>query len=277
MSVPQSFSFVARLQHAWLLLSTCLLLSSFFLVSCSGLNFIGSATSSPTAKPTPSQLPLTKLHWCDKPFIVFRDEHAPVTVTPASGTPTTTITPTVKTTATAGSTPGTTATASATITPTATTSPTATTGGPPTTITDWSQVAPNLGFSVFLPASLPRNTCLVSASGTLHDPIFGGSFIIGYLLPDKSPISLSEAPMRTNSRDFQCTSPKGAVPQIPRNSNAGTPTPALTPGPTQVPILLCTGARDSTNIVFSARGSETSLKQFFDALQPNIEWVPIAG
>jgi hypothetical protein len=276
MSVPQSFSFVAHLRHAWLFLSTSLFLSSFFLVSCSGLNFFGSASSSPTAKPTLSQLPLSKLHWCDKPFIVFRDEHAPVTMTSAGGTPTPTITTTVITTATAGSTPSTTAIASATVTPTATTSPTATTGGQPTTITNWSQVAPNLGFSVFLPTSLPRNTCLVSASGTLHDPIFGGSFIIGYLLPDKSPISLSEAPMRTNSRDFQCTSPKGAAPQVPRNSNAGTPTTAFTPSPTQVSILLCTGARDSTNIVFSARGSETSLKQFFDALQPNVEWVPIS-
>src|SRR5258708_38666549 len=92
MSVAQSFSFVARWRHAGLFLSTCLLLSSFFLVSCSGPNIFGSAKSSATAKPTPSQLPLTKLHWCNKSFIVFRDEHAPVTTTPASNTPTATAT-----------------------------------------------------------------------------------------------------------------------------------------------------------------------------------------
>jgi hypothetical protein len=252
MFVPQTFSHTARWRSIGLFLSICLFLSSIFLVSCSGLNIFGSANASPTAKLTPSQLPLAKLHWCNKSFIIFRDEHAPATVTSAGSTPTTGARATTGATATAGS--------------TVIVSPTV---SGPTTVTDWAQVEPNLGFTIFLPATLPQNTCLVSASGTLHDPIFGGSFIIGYLLPDKSPISLSEAPMRTNSRDFQCNSSKGATPQVQK---AGSPTPS----PTQVPILLCTGARDNTNIVFSARGSETSLKRFFDALQPNIAWVPIS-
>jgi hypothetical protein len=241
MFAPQSSSFVKRLRHVWLLISTCLLLFSFFLASCSGLNFGGSGKTTPTDKATLPQVGLTKLHWCNKAFIVFRDEHAPVTVTPASATPTAT----------------------------ATTSPTPASIGSPTTITDWSQVEPNLGFTVFLPAMLPTKTCLLSASGTVHDPIFGGNFIIGYLLPDGSPLSLSEAPMRTNSRDFQCTSPKGVSTPSPG-------TPGVTPSPTQVPILLCTGAKDDTNVVFSMRGSETSLKKLFDALQPNVEWVPVA-
>jgi hypothetical protein len=126
-----------------------------------------------------------------------------------------------------------------------------------------------------LPATLPPKTCLVSASGTLNDPIFGGNFIIGYLLPDNSPLSLSEAPMRTNSREFQCTPSKGEasqVSQIPHRTDSNTPTP--TAGPTKVPVLLCTGVKDSTSIVFSRSGSEQSLKQFFDALQPNVTWVP---
>src|SRR5450759_61378 len=271
MFAPQSASFVARWRHVLLVLSTCLLLSSFFLVSCSGLNF-GGGNSTPTAKPTPSQVGLTKLHWCNKPFIVFRDEHAPVTVTPASGTPS------ASATSTSNSTPVTTVTSVTTVTTvttggtptaTATTSPTPTTPGQPTTITDWSQIEPNLGFTVYLPATLPAKTCLVSVSGTVHDPIFGGNFIIGYLLPDGSPLSLSEAPMRTNSRDFQCTSSKGTSPQNPG-------TPGVTPGPTQIPILLCTGAKDTTDVVFSMKGSEESLKKFFDALQPNVEWAPVA-
>ena len=276
MFVPQSESFVARWRHVLLVVSTCLLLSSFFLVSCSGLNFLGGNTT-PTAKPTPSQLALTKLRWCNKPFVVFRDEHAPVTVTvtPGSGTPaasatvTSSSTPVTTVTSVTSVTTVTTVTTGVTPTATATPSPTPTTPQQPTTITDWSQIEPDLGFTVFLPATLPAKTCLVSVSGTVHDPIFGGNFIIGYLLPDGSPLSLSEAPMRTNSRDFQCTSSKGTSPQNPA-------TPGVTATPTQVPILLCTGAKDTTDVVFSMKGSEESLKKFFDALQPNVEWAPVA-
>jgi hypothetical protein len=114
---------------------------------------------------------------------------------------------------------------------------------------------------------------MVADQAQLNDPIFGGNFIIGYLLPDTSPLSLSEAPVRTNSREFQCTASKGEasqVSQIPHTTNSPTPTA----GPTKVPVLLCTGVKDNTSIVFSRPGSEQSLKQFFDALQPNVTWVP---
>lgn len=257
MFVFQSSSVVVRWRNIWLCLSTCLLLSSFILVSCSGSN-VGSSVAGPTAKTPIPHVALSKLRWCNKPFIIFRDEHAPITSTPAGATST------VTTKATAGSTPGTT---SASSTPTAIPSP--------TTLTEWSQIKPNLGFTVFLPSTLPDKTCLVSASGTLNDPIFGGNFIIGYLLPDNSPLSLSEAPLRTNSREFQCTSSKGGasqISQIPPRTNSSAPTP--TAGPTKVPVLLCTGVKDNTSIVFSLPGSEQSLKQFFDALQPNVTWVP---
>ncbi len=251
MFIPQSSSLVARRRYKWFYLSICLLLSSFFLASCSGLSFGGSTT--PTAKPTPSKQPLAKLHWCNnKPFILFRDEHAP-----SAGTPTATPT-------TVSTTPGATATASATSTPTG--SPT------PSTLTDWTQIAPLLGFTVYLPATLPNNSCLVSASGTVNDPIFGSNFIIGYLLPDKSPISFSEAPTRSNNIDFQCTSTKSSTSSTTSGPGAGTPT--VQASPTQVPILLCTGVKANTNIVFSSRGNETTLKQTFDTLQPNVAWVP---
>src|SRR2546429_6851395 len=245
MLVSQSSLLVVRWRFIWLCLSTCLLLSSFILVSCSGVN-VGSSAAGPTAKPTIPQVSLSKLHWCNKPFIIFRDEHAPVTLTPGGGT--------------------------STVTAKATTGSTPTAIPSPTTLTEWSQIKPNLGFTVFLPAALPAATCLVSASGTLNDPIFGGNFIIGYLLPDTSPLSLSEAPVRTNSREFQCTSSNEAAPQVPRSTNSGTPAP--TTSPTSVPALLCTGVKDNTSIVFSERGSEGSLKQFFDALRPDVAWVP---
>src|SRR5437764_936104 len=228
MLVRQSSSFVVRWRYIGLCLSICLLVSSFILVSCSNVS-LGAGGSGPKTTPTPSRVALSKLHWCNKSFIVFRDEHAPVTVTRASGTPAATAT------ATTGSTPGATATTSASGTPTAIPSP--------TTLTDWSQIKPNLGFTVYLPPTLPGNTCLVSASGTLNDPIFGGNFIIGYLLPDDSPLSLSEAPVRTNSREFQCTSSKGEASQVSHSS-----TPAPTASPTKVPVLLCTGVKDGTSI-----------------------------
>ena len=227
--------------QARLYLSILSLLASLVFVSCSGLNFGG-----PPAKVTPtvgsSQEALSQLHWCGKPLMIFRDEGAPP---PSSVTPTATTT---------------------TGTPTATATATPSTNHP-VTITDWSQVKPNLGFVVYLPESLPQNSCLVSASGTIHDPIFGGSFTIGYLLPDHSSISLAEAPVRSQSHEFQCSPSSVATPHA-----SGTPTPPS--GPAQAALQLCSGARDNTSIVFSAGGNTNSLQQFFDALQPNVNWVP---
>lgn len=257
MIVLQYVYSIMRRKQGGLPLLLGLLLSSVFLASCSGLGLgSGGGGSTPTAKPTAANVVLSKLHWCNKPFIEFRDEHAPLTGTPTgSGT-----------TPTATTTPGATATGTVSSAPTAT--PTPPPSGP-TTVTDWSQVQPNLGFTVYLPPTLPQATCLVSAYGTLHDPIFGGNFIIGYQLTGGTPISLSEAPVRSNSNDgaFQCTASKTV-------SKTPSATPTVTASATQVPMLLCTGARDTTNIVFSAQGSEESLKQFFDALQPNVNWVP---
>ncbi len=236
--------------RARLYLPILLLLASLVFVSCSGLNFGGTP-----AKVTPtvgsSQEALSQLHWCGKPLMIFRDEGAPP---PSSVTPTATATTTGTPTATVGNTP----TATATATPST---------NHPVTITDWSQVKPNLGFVVYLPESLPQNSCLVSASGTIHDPIFGGSFTIGYLLPDHSSISLAEAPVRSQSHEFQCSPSSVATPHA-----SGTPTPVS--GPAQAALQLCSGARDNTSIVFSAGGSTNSLQQFFDALQPNVNWVP---
>ena len=213
----------------WLFVAISSVLASFFLASCSGLNF-GGAPANTTANPIAPQVALAQLHWCGKPVMIFRDEGASA---PTSGTATATKAPTAR----------------------------------PTIVTNWSQVEPQLGFTVYLPQALPQNTCLVSASGTLHDPIFGGSFTIGYLLPDHSSLSLAEAPLRSQNRQFQCT------PSISSDSSKAS-TPAAKSGPTQAILQVCSGVQDNTSIVFSAHGSTDYLQRFFATLQPDVNWVP---
>jgi hypothetical protein len=191
--------------------------------------------------------------------MLFRDEGAVATpATSVSVTPSVIATPSTTSTTTVGS------------TPTTTVAP-----GTPTTISDWSEVEANLGFTVFLPSKLPRNTCLVNAQATIHDPIIGGSFTIGYLLPDHSALSLSEAPLISQNIAFQCNPSNGATPQT--NASPKTGTPISSPGATQeVPLLLCSGAKETTNIVMSARGSIDQLQMIFNNLQSHITWIPDA-
>jgi hypothetical protein len=230
------------LTHIYSVLAT-LLFVSVCLAGCSGFNG-GGASSTPATKgvtatsASVSQVALADLHWCGKPILVFRDEGATKSSTPTvSGTATPAITPTTG------------------ATPIAT----------PKTLTDWRQVEPSLGFTVFLPSTLPQGSCLISASGTIHDPTFGGIFTIGYVLPNHDAISLSEAPLASQTSTFQCS---------PSSSTTGVKSGTPTPGPTVAPVQLCTGARDNTNIVLSARGTTSALEQTFTALQPHVTWVP---
>ncbi|WP_376794806.1 hypothetical protein [Thermogemmatispora sp.] len=242
--------------YGWLLLLTLVILIASLTTACSGL--LGGNTSTrqgATATATGAGVALNQLHWCGKPSMLFRDEGA--TVSPAASTATVT------------------ATASATATAQATSSP----SSGPRTLTDWEQVQPLLGFTVYLPPRLPARTCLVSALGTVHDPIFGGNFSISYLLPDGSAISLSEAPHRNQKSLFQCTAslvtPTAAArPQATQTK--ATSTAQVSPTPTRTPNRICSGVRGETSIVFSAPGDEKTLKQFFDALQPNVAWVPLS-
>lgn len=248
------FCFLLKRQR-WLYLFISLLISSVLLVSCSWLSFNGGSKA--TATPTPSEAMLAMLHWCGKPLMIFRDEGAPVGVTPAGSTPTArvmTATPAI------GATPTTTGAATSTTTP--------------TTITDWTQVEPYLGFTVYLPPMLPQASCLTSASGTIHDPILGGSFTIGYLLPDHSSVSLSEAPLRSQNTTFQCVlSPTSAGANSRSGSTKGG-SPTATPSKVQASMQVCTGALDMTRIVFSARGTTEALRRFFASLQPHVKWIP---
>lgn len=227
-----------------------LLCSSFFLISCSGL--FGNSASTPT--PTPSALPLAKLRWCSKPVMVFRDEGAAPSPTASS-----TASPSATTT------PGTTATAG--VTPTTSPAP-----GTPTTITNWNAVKNSLGFTLYLPSTLPGGSCLVSAQATIHDPLFGGSFLIGYLLPDHTSLTISEAPVTSQNSAFQCSSSTGSTPQPGKTPQKGTP--AATPSPTQAPVQICSGAKNTTNIVLSARRSVEYLQRLFNSLQPDVAWIP---
>ena len=255
MSVSRSFSFGDRERNlqrikpfwvccilnrqGWVYLVASVLMSSVLLVSCSGLSSGGSSAATVGSTSASSAVALTQLHWCGKPLMIFRDEGAPVSVTPASRTPT--------------------ATATGTTTP--------------TTVTNWTQVEPYLGFTVYLPPTLPQASCLTSASGTIHDPILGGSFTIGYLLPDHSSVSLSEAPLRSQNTTFQCIlSPSSTAAGSRSGSKGGTP--KATPGKAEASMQVCTGAHDTTRIVFSARGTTDVLQRFFASLQPHIKWIP---
>nr|BBH94722.1 hypothetical protein KTA_29210 [Thermogemmatispora argillosa] len=235
--------------YNWLLLLTLAILTGSLTAACSGL-LGGSATPtrSSSTTPTPATVALNQLHWCGKPSMLFRDEGATVSPAASTSTVTPTVTPTAQGTATSS----------------------------PRTLTNWEQVQSLLGFTVYLPPRLPAQSCLVSALGTVHDPIFGGNFSISYLLPDGSAISLSEAPHRNQKSLFQCTASLVTPTAAARSQTKATPTARVSPTPTRTPNQICSGVRGETSIVFSAPGDEKALKQFFDSLQPNVAWVPLS-
>lgn len=220
-------------------------------------------TGGPTPTATSAAQPLASLHWCGKPSMLFRNEGAPVTGTAtATTTATTTTTPT--------------GTPSTTTTPTASTTPAGV--GTPTTIASWDVVKANLGFTVYLPATLPTGTCLVSAQATVHDPTFGGSFLIGYLLPDHTSLTISEAPLSSQNTSFQCNVSNSAQAQQiieqPGTTGAAKAGASPTASPTALPLQLCSGAQSTTNVVLSARRSVEYLQQFFTSLKPDVTWIP---
>jgi len=217
-----------------------LLLTSILLVACASGD--GGQTSITGTKTTP----LAQLHWCGKkPLMVFRDEGAGATVT--AGSPVAAETPEIQTT------PTTTA----------------------TTLSNWDIVKTDLDFTVYLPGSLPNGTCLMSAAGTTHDPIFGSSFTIGYLLPTDDSINISEAPVHMQNLTFQCNIEKASNIASNTASNAvSSNNVSSATAATKEPVQICTGVQKGTSIVLAARGTTDDLKTFFQNLQPNIDWVP---
>ncbi len=225
-------------------LAMSLFLMSIFFSACS--NPFGGGGKTVSVTPTVStQQMLNTISWCAKPLMVFRNEGA--------ATPTATATNT-----------------SSTPTATATSSTPAAGPGTPSTVTSWSVVKSSLGFTVYLPASLPHGSCLVSAQATIHDAIYGGqgSFTIGYLLPDHTSLSISETPLiKSLDTTFQCNPNSSAT---PTSNSTPTTTPTVSPTLSQ----LCSGAKNTTNIVIAGPGNVAHLQQIFTSLLPDITWIP---
>ncbi|HEX6818630.1 MAG TPA: hypothetical protein VF120_09670 [Ktedonobacterales bacterium] len=122
-------------------------------------------------------------------------------------------------------------------------------------ISSWSNVKDQLGFTVYLPSSLPKGSCLALAGGSIHDPVYGGHLDVTYLLPGTQgqvPLAFSEAPKRSGMSDsVQCV-------QSPQDSATN----------------ICLGAIDGTSVTIASRQSASQLQSVFSSLQSNVNWVP---
>lgn len=250
------FSRIHRINHFTpLAVLTCsLLLVGVLLAACSNgsSNQGGSGGAGNTAVPTAvPQVALTQLKWCSTPSQVFRDQASP---NPEGGTSS------------------------------ASTAQLGPADGKPKVISDWNTFKANMGFTVYLPKTLPSGSCLLSVSGSLRDPVFGSNFTITYVLPSQDALSFSQAPARSQTLTFQCNVSQNAAPtssatNTPTTTTTPTTTAATTPAAASTavakdPIQLCNGLRDKTNVVFSSRGQTASLQQFFQNLQPEQDWTP---
>ncbi|GCE19660.1 hypothetical protein [Dictyobacter kobayashii] len=222
--------------QSFIFLACMLFLFSMVISACisdSNSNNGGNAHTSAAATPAPVQL--SSLGWCGKPSEIFRDQASDHV---QAGAKSTDLGPA---------------------------------DGKPRTVTDWNTVKSDLGFTIYLPKSLPAGTCLLSVSGSLRDPIFGSNFTITYVLPGQDAMSFSQAPVRVKNITFQCTVSQGTASTANSTNTHGS---ASTPTAAKEPVQLCNGIRDQTNIVFSARGNTSTLQQIFQNLQPDVDWTP---
>lgn len=130
---------------------------------------------------------------------------------------------------------------------------------------NWSVFKANLGFSLFLPNALPGGSCLLKPFGWVHNSTSHNSFIITYVLPDRNSLTIAQTLQSGASTPFQCF-----VSPDPSDMQGATPTAKTKLTPTQ----LCSGVRNTTNITFSARWTPKQMQQFFNDLQPGIDWMP---
>lgn len=120
------------------------------------------------------------------------------------------------------------------------------------TLTNWTDVKGQLGFTPYLPPTLPKGSCLVLAGGTIHDPIYGGHLSITYDVPSTGPISFSEAPKRANLGDkLQCTA-----------------------SAQDAKTTICLGTIADTSITVASRQSAADLQALFKTLKADVAWVP---
>ncbi|MFI5278104.1 MAG: hypothetical protein ACHQ1E_12600 [Ktedonobacterales bacterium] len=122
-------------------------------------------------------------------------------------------------------------------------------------LTQWGSVKGQLGFTPYLPATLPKDSCLDLVGGSIHDPIFGAHLSITWVLPKTGPISFSEAPKR------------GAVSTTPQCAQSQQGSDATT---------VCIGALGDASITIASHLSESALQAYFPKLQPNVDWQPTA-
>jgi hypothetical protein len=120
-------------------------------------------------------------------------------------------------------------------------------------LTNWSDVKDQLGFTYYLPSSLPKGTCLVLAGGTIHDSTYnGGHFSITYDLPDSGPLALSEAPKQPNmAANLQCV-------QSAQDNKTN----------------VCLGVVGETSVTIASRLSTDGIQSIFSSLKGNLAWTP---
>src|SRR5258706_4000564 len=140
-----------------------------------------------------------------------------------------------------------------------------------TTTSKWDKVHDQLGFTVYLPPSLPKGSCLVLAGGTIHDPIYGGHMSITYELPTSGPVSFSEAPKRSNlTGKVQCTQSTSSTASTSTATTASSTSTATTTSSTTV----CLGTISGTSITIASRQSQADVQALFASLKADVNWVP---
>jgi hypothetical protein len=120
-------------------------------------------------------------------------------------------------------------------------------------LTSWADVKDQLGFTYYLPPSLPKGACLMFAGGTIHDSVFnGGMFSITYNLPDAGPLVFSETPKLPNaSSNVQCLQSA-----LDAKTN------------------ICQGVVGETNVTIASRLSTDAIQNYYSSLKGNLAWVP---
>ncbi len=127
---------------------------------------------------------------------------------------------------------------------------------PAATISDWGQARPALGFAPLLPATLPPTACLASAGGVVHDPNFGGRFIIIYALVNHGALSIAETPARGDTPPQSCAASASGSSGIDS---------------------ICQVTRDGLDITLSSTLAPGDLQSLASGLQANVAWVPTAA
>ena len=120
-------------------------------------------------------------------------------------------------------------------------------------LTNWADVKDQLGFTYYLPSSLPKGACLMFVGGKIHDSVFnGGMFSITYNLPASGPLVFSETPKLSNaSTNVQCLQSA-----LDAKTN------------------ICQGVVGETNVTIASRLSTDALQNYYPSLKSNLAWVP---